>query len=495
MKNFRFFLLLLIVGMGCEKAPVAEKTEHGLEPLAYTLYTEKTELFVEFKPLVVGQKTKFAAHFTALGDTFKAIGRGSVNLILQGPQATQNDKANGPASPGIFRLDLTPKQQGKYTLVFQIETPAYKDTIQIEDIQVYATAEEAQQKNPHVHGGEEQITYLKEQAWKIEFANMAVRKKPFAAVVKTSGIVLSAPGDEQTIPAKTAGTVTFVGEPLWVGAAVRPGQALFSISSKGYVDNNANVRLQEAKSQYEKTKAVFEKNQGLLADRLITQNDYLQSKAEYESAQAVYNGLSGNYSGGGQTVTASKGGYIQSLLVSEGQFVESGQPLAVVTQNRRLVIRADLSPTAYSKLQGISSANFRLNNDQAISLKDLNGNVASVGKTVDQSAFIPVYFEVDNREGLVPGTFIEVFIQTQATEQGLVIPKSAILEDQGIFYCYVQTEGESFARRDLKLGGNDGLEVLVTSGLQEGDRVVTKGAYNIKLSVASGTMPAHGHEH
>ncbi len=51
-----------------------------IELLAYTLYTEKTELFVDFKPLVVGQESRFATHFTALGESFKAVSKGSVTL-------------------------------------------------------------------------------------------------------------------------------------------------------------------------------------------------------------------------------------------------------------------------------------------------------------------------------------------------------------------------------------------------------------------------------
>ena len=119
----------------------------------------------------------------------------------------------------------------------------------------------------------------------------------------------------------------------------------------------------------------------------------------------------------------------------------------------------------------------------------------SVGKFADNSLFIPVWFEIDNREGIIPGTYIEVFIQTNAVSDALVIPVSALMEEQGNYYVYVQTEGESFEKRELKLGGNDGRRVQVFSGLQAGDRVVTKGAYNIKLSTASGTLPAHGHEH
>ena len=73
--------------------------------------------------------------------------------------------------------------------------------------------------------------------------------------------------------------------------------------------------------------------------------------------------------------------------------------------------------------------------------------------------------------------------------------KTALIEEQGLFFVYVQLEGESFTKREVKLGGNDGINVQIISGISEGERVVTLGAYNIKLSVASGSLPAHGHEH
>ena len=45
------------------------------------------------------------------------------------------------------------------------------------------------------------------------------------------------------------------------------------------------------------------------------------------------------------------------------------------------------------------------------------------------------------------------------------------------------------------MGANDGQKVQVLTGVAEGERVVTKGGYQIKLSQASGALPAHGHEH
>jgi multidrug efflux pump subunit AcrA (membrane-fusion protein) len=106
-----------------------------------------------------------------------------------------------------------------------------------------------------------------------------------------------------------------------------------------------------------------------------------------------------------------------------------------------------------------------------------------------------VHFQIDSKPDMLPGSFAEVFLKTIPINDALVIPVSALVEEQGIYYVYVQTEGESFQKKELKLGANDGQKVQVLSGVAEGERVVIKGGYQIKLSQASGALPAHGHEH
>ena len=126
----------------------------------------------------------------------------------------------------------------------------------------------------------------------------------------------------------------------------------------------------------------------------------------------------------------------------------------------------------------------------------MNGKLLAIGKTTAaHSPFIPVQFQIDSRPGILPGSFAEVYLKTTLITDALVIPVSAMVEEQGIYYVYVQTSGESFQKRELKLGANDGQKVQVLSGLAEGERVVTKGGYQIKLAQASGALPAHGHEH
>ena len=61
--------------------------------------------------------------------------------------------------------------------------------------------------------------------------------------------------------------------------------------------------------------------------------------------------------------------------------------------------------------------------------------------------------------------------------------------------AYVQVEGESFERRPLTAGIRPLGWTGVREGFAAGERVVTKGAYEIKLTAASGAIPQHGHVH
>ncbi len=476
--------------------PHGEETHTELEPLAYTIYTEKSELFVEFKPLVVGETSKFAAHFTQLGEKFTAVTEGSVNVSLIGNENQPTNNADSPSSPGIFRLALKPENAGIYKLIFDIQTKDFSDKITIDSVFVFPDTKSALGYSQENSIGEE-IVYLKEQAWKIEFANMEVKRQPFAEIIKTTGQILPAQGDEVIITAKSKGIITFGNNKKLIGSAVNLGETLFTISGSGLTEGNLDTKYKEAKANYEKSKTDFERAKELVKDNIISQKDFQEIQLRYENAQIAFNTIANNYTAGGQKITSPIKGFIKNVMVSEGQYVEIGQPIAIVSQNRKLILKAEVPQKYFSKLNSISSANFKTAyDDKVYSTDSLNGKLISYGKnTNDNAYYIPVYFEIDNKGEIISGSFIEIYLKTNVIKDALIIPYSALLEEQGNYYAYVQTSGEGFQKRELKLGVTDGIYVQVLSGIKANERVVTKGAYQIKLATMSGKMPAHGHEH
>jgi len=490
-------ILILFVATlaGCnKKEEVNERSE--LEPLSHTIYSQHSELFVEYKPLVVGSTSKFAAHFTVLGENFTALTDAKVTVSLIVNSNGIKNSVESPSAPGIFRLALTPKTAGTGTLVFDIHAKNFTNKITIENVIVYPNEKSALSQQPEqAEIGD--ISYLKEQAWKIEFANQKIIKRDFANVIKTGGQLLSAPGDEMIVTAKASGVVVFSGKNAIVGSAVNSGSRLFTISGGDITQGNLDAAVQESKANFLKAKTDFERSKDLNADKIISDREFQQVKLQYDNARLSYNTIAKNYTSKGLNILSPMTGFIKSIMVTEGQFVQSGTPLATISKNKKLLLQANVSQNDFNKMSAITSANFKsAETGKIFNTSELNGKMISYGRSaLANSPFIPITFEIDNTTQLISGSGVEVYLKSTVIPDALVVPVSALVEEQGNFYVYVQTGGESFQKREVKLGGSDGLNVQILSGIDQNERVVTKGAYQIKLATASGSLPAHGHEH
>lgn len=498
-KIFLFIACTSTLIIGCTNKDSSQNNKQNIhahiEPKSYTIYSDKLELFVEFNSLVIGNTTEFETHFTELGKRFTGLEKGSVSLKLIGDKDQPSFKSDNPASLGTFMLKLKPINIGKYNLVFQIKTKFYSDTIIINNVTVFPN-EESAFKNQE-YRDEEEIIYLKEQAWKVAFANSKVVKRPFAEIIKTTGHILPAQGDEVIITANSNGIITFGNSKKQIGSSVNQGETLFSISGGSLTEHNIDYEFASSKAAFEKNKADYERAEKLISEKMISQKEFQEIELRFKNGQNHFNNISKNYSKNGKKINSPITGFIKNMLVNEGQYVQVGQAISSVSQNQRLMLKAEVPQKHYTKLASIASANFVTAYDKKVYDTDsLNGQFISYGKSTNKHAFyIPVNFEIDNIGDIIPGSYIEIFLKTNKINDALTIPLTSLLEEQGHYYAFVQTSGEGFQKRELELGISDGIDIQVISGIKENERVVSKGAYQIKLATMSAKMPEHGHEH
>jgi cobalt-zinc-cadmium efflux system membrane fusion protein len=125
------------------------------------------------------------------------------------------------------------------------------------------------------------------------------------------------------------------------------------------------------------------------------------------------------------------------------------------------------------------------------------GRLISVGKVLEsQSRTLPITFALDNRTlGIPVGQAIILHLLMETTPPQPVVPALAVVDDAGRPIVFVQREGETFERRAVTLGPRSGDVVQISEGVKPGDRVVTKGAYLVRLASLSTSVPAHGHVH
>lgn len=344
----------------------------------------------------------------------------------------------------------------------------------------------------HDHNDDE-IIITQEQAETIGLETLKVKLGAFNQVIKTSGQIVAAQGDERTVVATVSGVVSFNKASAEEGKAVRQGESLFNISAKHLADGDPVLR---AKISFETAQREFERAEALIVDRLISQQEYNDKKLAFENARIAYQAISGG-GGKGANVSSPITGFVKSRLVTEGQYVNVGEPLMVVTQNNKLQLRADVSQRHYKDLPTIQSANFSTPYDNAMySLADMGGQLISYGRTTSNTEFyLPINFQFNNVGGVVPGSFVEVYLLGTARDNVMTIPVSSLTDEQGLYFVYCKLDAEGYLKKEVRIGTTDGVNVEILSGLEVGDEVVTKGAYHVKLASLGGESIPHSHEH
>lgn len=342
-------------------------------------------------------------------------------------------------------------------------------------------------------GHSDEIILSKEKAAAAGVTAEVVQPGTFYNVITTSGHILAAQGDETVVTANVAGIVSF-DRPVTEGMQVSKNGTLFTLVSEHLQDGDP---VKRARIAYETAKEELERAEKLVGQKIVSQKDFNSIKERYENARIAYEALAPNAGQEGVAIKAPIGGYLKSCLVKEGDYVSVGQPVASITQNRKLYLRADISERYYGVLSTIRSANFKPSySEETFSLKELDGRLLSYGKATDDAAYyIPVTFEFANRGNIVPGAFAEVYLLSDERQNVISLPVSAITEEQGLNFVYIQLDETCYKKQEVTLGCTDGNRVEITSGLKGGESVVTQGAIHVKLASASNAIPAHSHSH
>ena len=318
-----------------------------------------------------------------------------------------------------------------------------------------------------------------------------VEEVPFYGVIKTAGHLQAPVADEAVVVATSAGVLYYTQPSLALGQPMSEGRAFAGISAKKLQDGDPLVK---ARLAYETAKAEYERAQRLVDDKIVSAKEFEQIRLRYETAKTTYEATAEGMTERGAALSSPMTGYLKQLLVENGSYVEVGQPVAVVTQTRRLQLVAEVSEQDFAQLPKISKAHFvPTYTDRLYKTDELNGRLLAYGRS-SVGAFVPVTFGIDNVGDLIAGSYAEVYLLTQPEGGVVSLPIEALTEEQGLYYIYVQVCDEEFEKREVHPGRRSGERVEILQGLHHGERVVTHGAIQVKLASMSTAIP-HGHSH
>lgn len=350
-----------------------------------------------------------------------------------------------------------------------------------------------------------EVVFLKEQQWNTDFMVERAAVSSMQAGVATVASVAPYRRGYAEIVSPVEGLIDVARNRDMVteGNRVDRGGYLLTISPPPGGEGSWTERRQaylRAEREYERAKRLLESDAIARRDYEAIEKEYIIEKTGFETilggcgATPVEDETSGEVH---LRLQAPISGVVASMAVSPGRRVGAGQTLVTLVDPARVWLEADLFERDYYRATDPVGVEIRVPGlEEPLTVTGEDFRVVSAGEVFDRkSRTIPMIFEIENPGGrLKIGQVVQTRILTGHAGEYLAVPASAVIDEDYTKYVFVQTGGESFVRREIETGPESAGLVSVTSGLRPGERVVTRGAYMLRLAASSvGVADPHVH--
>ena len=305
----------------------------------------------------------------------------------------------------------------------------------------------------------------------------AVKAESWETVLTAVGTLNAVQG--VTVAAELAGKVVNIA--FEAGSAVRKGDILLrqDISSE-------EAQLPGAMAQVNLTRLNLERSEQLLTKGMIARVDRDNAVANAEQAKAQADNIRATISK--KTLRAPFDGHLGIRQVNLGQLLREGDPIVTLQSLDPIYVDFTLPQQQFSMVKpGLS---VRVTSD-ALPGETIEGRVTAISPQVEaDTRNIKVEATVNNQGlKLRPGMFVNVAVGLPARQAVLAIPATAVLYAPYGDSVFVIEEakggkdgkgGKALRQQFVRLGQKQGDLVAVTSGLKEGEAIVSTGVFKLR---------------
>jgi cobalt-zinc-cadmium efflux system membrane fusion protein len=505
----RGLALLILVGLltACRSdPPPAPATEADPPSVAVTIWTEKTELFMEYPPLVAGEEASFHIHLTDLS-TFEPLREGKVIVRFEG-ETIQRFEVDGPSTPGIFNVTFKVPAARRYQVAVELHTAKLSDELRVGPVTVHSDQQSALAAIPADEEGA--TSFLKDQQWTLDFATMKVESQARRQVVSVPATIEPRVGGSAEVRAPTAGRIA-TGGGRAIGTTVNRGAALAELIVRNERLGEAPVlrlELAQAQAALRLAQEDLARIERLVRAGAVPQRRLAEARAAHETAaarvriaeeQSRHLELSRSGQGTGEAgervvVRAPLTGVVAESSITSGATVEEGQLLYRIVALDRVHVVGAVPEQHLARIENATSAEIEV---PGVPTRLTSTRLISVGRVVDpQKRSVPITFElVKPPPAVAVGQGVTLRLITEPRGAEVAVPANAVVDDGGQPIVFVQTGGESFERRPVRVGGPREGGFVQVEGVEAGERIVTRGAHLVRLAALSPQTPGHGHVH
>ncbi len=280
-----------------------------------------------------------------------------------------------------------------------------------------------------------------------------------------------------------------LGQPVTAGALLATLESPEVGAIRGDLER-ARSNVDIAQRNYEREKRLYEQQITPQKEMLEAESAFRTAEADLRSAQARLSAIGATDDGGGRGaafgLAAPVAGVVVERNASPGQSVGPSTNLFTVADLSNLWITVDVYEADLGRVrQGATAAVM----PSAFPNQQFSGRVTYAGGVVDTaSRTFKVRVEVPNPNRLLrPGMFAQVRVQATGSPTSggpISVPEIAVQDVNGKQVVFVATATPGrFIARPVTVGPRAGGNVVVTQGLTAGERIVVKGAFQIKAEL------------
>lgn len=258
----------------------------------------------------------------------------------------------------------------------------------------------------------------------------------------------------------------------------------------------------KAKAKLHVAEQAFNRAQFLLQEQVIGEAELQRRQAELLSAQAEGNESHDRLKLLGMNeeefrrlersrqirsvvpIIAPFGGRIIGRKLTRGEVVETTENLFVIADLSEVWVLANIPekdiPFVHSvHASGGTQVDVRIN---AYPKEVFKGTVTYVGDVLDPiTRTMQLRIELPNLDGrLKPEMFSTIRLFSESQPDRLAVPEAALQRDQGRTFVFVQRGANEYEMREVHIGESNGTLTSILGGLNEGESVVTHGAFVLK---------------
>ena len=360
------------------------------------------------------------------------------------------------------------------------------------------------------------VPFRMEQQWMIHLKLALAEQAQMSPQIYSTGRVIPSPANRTIVAPPVGGIISSRALPR-IGQTVTAGEVLATLVQTPTAAEAAQIRIENSRVEAERRKLAemeIEARARLTAataeaeraKRLLEKKAYSQRQAETAEADRKSAGanlaaiqeqqkvlqtapLNASYD-----VTAPISGTIVEVKKAAGEEVRPGEPVMEIVALQTVWVEAPIFEKDLGRINRGIDAIFTT---AAYPEKEYHGRLINLGAVVDeQTRAAKAMFEVNNASGqLRIGMQANLRLGAGSKATVLLVPREAVLDNEGKTIVYVLRTGEEFERRDVTVGDAYGDKIAITSGIKPGERVVTQGAYQLKLQeLRPANAGAHTHE-